>query len=288
MKSMVLAAGEGTRLRPLTLTTPKAMVEVGGRPLLAHTLKWLKSYGITEVGINLHYLGSKIIDYFGDGSSFELKITWSPEDSLLGTAGGVRRIASLLDPQRSSEFKVQLPLPNPDPTSSKFAVNSTKLNNLEPGSSNLEPFVVAYGDILTDLDISAMAAFHARHQAVVTIALSPVPNPHEKGIVELDPQGRILSFTEKPAPGTEKGNLASGGIYILEPEVLDYIPPSGPADFGFDVFPALLRAGRPLYGYVLPASDYLLDIGSLENYDQANKDYTKLKTELILNYRRSL
>jgi NDP-sugar pyrophosphorylase family protein len=236
-KAMVLAAGEGTRLRPLTLTTPKAMVPIGGRPLLAHTLAWLKKYSITEVGINLHYLGQNIIDYFGDGAAYGLKITYSQEPALLGTAGGVKKLESL------------------------FA-----------GSG----FTVIYGDILTDFDLTAMTDFHVRAGAVATIALSPVPNPNQKGIVELDNQGRILSFTEKPTAGTEKSNLASGGIYILEPEVLDYIPSTSPADFGFDIFPNLLKQGKPLFGYVLKPSDYLLDIGSLDNYRQANEEYTSV------------
>jgi NDP-sugar pyrophosphorylase family protein len=238
-KAMVLAAGEGTRLRPLTLTTPKAMVPIGGRPLLAHTLAWLKKYGITEIGINLHYLGQNIIDYFGDGAAYGLKITYSQEPALLGTAGGVKKLESLFHGSR---------------------------------------FAVIYADVLAEFDLNAMATFHFKNGSFATLALSSVPNPNQKGIVELDNQSRILNFTEKPLQGTEKSNLASGGIYILEPEVLDYIPSTGPADFGFDIFPALLNQGRPLYGYVLPPSAYLLDIGSLEKYRQANEDYPRLKS----------
>jgi NDP-sugar pyrophosphorylase family protein len=233
-RAVVLAAGEGTRLRPLTLTVPKAMVPIGGRPLIEHILAWLKSYGIAEVGINLHYLGQKIIACLGDGSSFGLKITYSHEDSLLGTAGGTKRLESLFAGER---------------------------------------FALVYGDILTDMNLSRMFEHHVRSGALATIALFTALHPHEVGIVEIDEQGRIISFTEKPAPGTEKGNLANGGIYLLEPEVLDYIPSSAPADFGFDIFPNLLKQGKPLYGYVLKPSDYLLDIGSLQKYKQANEDY---------------
>jgi NDP-sugar pyrophosphorylase family protein len=235
-KAMILAAGEGTRLRPLTLTTPKAMVPVDGRPLIEHTVAWLKSHGVTEVGINLHYLGGKIVDCLGDGSRLGLNISYSHENELLGTAGGTKRLETFFAGDR---------------------------------------FALVYGDILTDLDLGAMVAYHANAGAMATIALFTAPKPSEVGIVEVDSLGRILSFVEKPAPGNEKGNLANGGVYILEPEVLSYIPPSGYADFGFDVFPSLLRQGMPLYGYKLRAEDYLIDIGSMEKYRQANDDRVK-------------
>jgi NDP-sugar pyrophosphorylase family protein len=230
---MLLAAGEGTRLRPLTMTTPKTMVPVAGRPLIDHTLTWLKSYGVTDVGINLHYLGCGIVDYLGDGADRGLKITYSYENELLGTAGGTKRLQSLFSGGQ---------------------------------------FFLVCGDILTDLDLGAMVNHHNYSGALATIALFTAPNPSEVGIVEIDCLGRIISFVEKPAPGTEKGNLANGGVYILEPEVLGHVPPSGYADFGFDVFPSLLRQGMPLYGYKLKADDYLMDIGSMEEYARASND----------------
>jgi NDP-sugar pyrophosphorylase family protein len=232
-KAMILAAGEGTRLRPLTLTMPKAMVPVAGRPLIEHTLTWLKSHGVAEVGINLHYLGSRIVDCLGDGSRFGLKIVYSHEEALLGTAGGTKRLEAFFAGDR---------------------------------------FVLIYGDILTDLDLDEMVEHHVKAGAVATIVLFAAPNPHEVGIVETDSQGRILSFVEKPARGTEKGNLANGGVYVLEPAVLEHIQ-SGYFDFGFDVFPSLLRQGMPLHGYKLKDEDYLLDIGSIEKYRRANDDY---------------
>ncbi len=205
------------------------------------TLGWLKRHGVAEIGINLHYLGQQIADLLGDGSRFGLKITYSHEEELLGTAGGTKKLESLFTGHR---------------------------------------FVVVYGDVLTDLDLGDMVSFHVGNRALVTIALSAVPNPHEKGIVEIDKIGRILGFVEKPAPGTARGNLANGGIYVVESEVLGWIPSSGYSDFGFDVFPSMLRKGMPMFGYVLRRGDYLLDIGSLEKYRQAGQDYAAGKVRV--------
>ena len=110
-------------------------------------------------------------------------------------------------------------------------------------------------------------------RAVTTIALVTVPNTSEKGIVELNKQGRVLSFVEKPPKGTEKSNLANGGIYVLEPKVFDHIPREGYSDFAFDVFPKMLKDGFPIYGHELNPKEYLIDIGSIEKYESANRDY---------------
>ncbi len=233
-RAMLLAAGEGTRLRPLTLDTPKTMLPIGGKPLVGHTVTWLRKHGVTDVGINLHYRGQQIVDYLKDGSAFGVKTTYSHEETLLGTAGGTKRLESLFAGDR---------------------------------------LVVVYGDMLTDLDLGKMAAYHVLTGAVATIALFEVADPSQCGIVELDPAGRVLSFVEKPARGTAKGNLANGGVYILEPEVLDSIPRDGYSDFGFHIFPELLRAGRRVSGYKLSPQEYLIDIGSLEKYRQAEADY---------------
>jgi len=237
---MVLAAGEGVRLRPLTLNTPKAMLPIGGKPILGHTLGWLRRHGVVEVGINVHYLAQQIVDYLGDGRAFGVKIAYSREETLLGTAGGTKRLAAMFQG---------------------------------------EQFGVVYADMLTDLDLGRMAELHVRAGAVATIALFVAPRPHEVGIVELDAQDHIVSFVEKPPPGTEKSNLASAGVYILEPEVLDLIPP-GRADFGFDVFPAMLRKGLPILGYRPHPDEYIMDIGDLERYRQANEDFAAGKVRL--------
>jgi NDP-sugar pyrophosphorylase family protein len=243
-KAMILAAGEGTRLRPLTLETPRVLVPVAGVPQIYYTFSWLKRYGIQEVYINLFYLGDKLRQSLGDGSKFGLNIHYSSEQTLLGTAGGVKKLDEFFD----------------------------------------GPFVVIYGDVLTDFDLAAMLEYHLLNKSTATIALTRVPNPWEKGIVQLDDKGKVLSFVEKPPEGTEPGNLANGGIYILEKRVLDFIPEKGYCDFAFNVFPELLSAKLPIYGYVLSARDYLIDIGSIASLRQASDDVKSGKLRIANNY----
>jgi len=232
-KAMVLAAGEGTRLRPLTTDMPKVLLPVSGVPLLEHIVIWLKSHGIAEVAINLYHQGKKIRDFVQDGSRLGVKIIYSPEETMLGTAGGVKRVEHFF--------------------------NGT--------------FVVVYGDILTDFDLSSMISLHQQKKAIATIVLLKVPNPSEVGIAEIDGDGKLVSFVEKPPPSSEPGNLASGGVYVLEKEILDYIPNQGFCDFAYDVFPKIIRFGLPVYGYCLTPEDHLLDIGTPEKYHQANKGW---------------
>lgn len=231
-KAMVLAAGEGTRLRPLTLEMPKALLPVGGVPMIYHTLSWLKHHGMREVAINLYHLGDKVSDCLGDGSSFGLKIVYSPEEAPLGTAGGVKRIERFFD----------------------------------------GTFIVVYGDVLTDFNLSAMLEFHQEKKGSATLALLEVSNTSDLGIVQITQDQRVVDFVEKPPKGMAPGNLASGGIYVLEKEILEHIPGSGFYDFAYDVFPGLIEAGLPIYGYILGSEDYLIDIGTPENYRQANDD----------------
>jgi len=239
LKALVLAAGEGTRLRPLTLDLPKAMVPVDGQPMLAHTIAWLARHGIRDVAVNLHHCPDVITDFFGDGSARGMRITYSYEDRLVGTAGAARRLAGFL----------------------------------RDG-----PFLVVYGDVLTDLDLDALLAFHrertgADPATAATLALYRVPNPTEVGLVGLDGSGRITRFVEKPRPEEVFTDLANAGVLVAEPAVLDAIPDGEFADFGLDVLPALLAAGAPLYGWPIPEGTYLLDIGSLEKYAQAQREW---------------
>ena len=231
-KAIILAAGEGTRLRTLTLETPKVLLPVGGKPLIKHQLSWLKSHAISQVTINLYHLGEKIKDFLGDGSRFEMKLLYSPEETLLGTAGGVKRMESFFS----------------------------------------DTFVVVYGDIFTDFDLRDMIRFHQERKAMATLALLEIANTWDVGIVEVNEDGRILSFVEKPPRGSEISNLGSGGVYVLEKEIFDYIPGHGYCDFGYDIFPRLLELYLPVYGYVLKSEDYLADIGSITKYQQANED----------------
>ncbi len=239
MKAMILAAGKGTRLGMLGQCVPKILVPVGGVPLIQHTFAWLKSHGITRVALNVNHLSDKVIEWVGDGCRFGMEVAYSREDTLLGTAGGVKKMEHFFD----------------------------------------GTFVVVYGDILTDFDLTAMIRFHKEKKAVATLALFEAPNPREVGIVEIDEAGRILTFVEKPqspVPSPQSlipsPQLASAAVYVLEKEVLDYIPEKSHCDFGYDVFPKLLAAGLPVYGYVLGSGDYWLDIGTPEKYRQADED----------------
>jgi len=243
---MILAAGEGTRLRPLTLTTPKPMLAVQGKPTLEWILLWLRSYGIREAAINLSYKPEVIHAYFGEGSRFDIRLVYSLEEQIMGTAGGAKRLERFLD----------------------------------------EPFVLVYGDVLTDLDLNALIAFHQAQPAGarVTLSLYHVPNPTECGIVRLDVGGRIQEFVEKPPAHAVFSDLANAGVLILEPEILEYIPAETYYDFSHDLFPRLLAQGIPLYGWVLPEENYLIDIGSHEKYAQVQAEWptTKLRQWLAL------
>ena len=231
---MILAAGEGTRLRPLSLDRPKPMAPVAGRPLLEYTIDWLVKYGVQDVAINLHYKPEAITGHFGDGRAFGVRLTYSHEEQLLGTAGAVKRLECFFD----------------------------------------QTFVLIYGDVLTDLDLTDLEAYHRQKAGLGTVALYRVDNPTVRGLVEIDPTGRILRFVEKPRPEEVFTDLANSGVYILEPEVLQYIPPDTACDFGRDLFPALLERHVPLYGYPLAEDEYLIDIGSPESYAQANHDWS--------------
>lgn len=239
-KAALLAAGAGIRLRPLTLETPKVLLPVGGRLVIEYTLAWLKNYGIREVVINLHHLGEKIRQFLGDGSRFGMKVFYSPEETLLGTAGGVKRMEHFFD----------------------------------------GTFVMAYGDVFTDFDLSAMIRFHQAKNSITTLAIREVVNPWEVGMVKIDEEGKILSFVEKPPRGSRLGNLGTGGIYILEKEALNHIPSKGFSDFSYDIFPKLIELNLPIYGYILKPDDYLADIGTIEKYQKANEDIKagKVKT----------
>lgn len=211
MKAMILAAGEGTRLRPLTLALPKPMVPVVGTPLLERTLLWLADQGVTEAAINLFHRPQAIPDYFGD--SFNgIRLHYFFEDTLRGTAGGLKAAADIF---RDA------------------------------------PFFVIYGDNLIQADLRRLAHFHALQGGVGTIGLFHHPNPTAAGIVATEPGGRITRFVEKPPADQVFSDLANAGVYVLDPAVLDTIPADAPSDFGRDVFPRLLAGGLPLYGTLL-------------------------------------
>ncbi len=239
MKAMVLAAGEGMRLRPLTHDRPKPMLPVAGLPLLEHTIYWLRGHGVRQVAINLHHKPALITQHFGDGSGFGVEINYSHEEQLLGTAGAVKRLERFFD----------------------------------------RTFVVAYGDVFTDLDLTAMADFHRARRGAGTIALYHADNPTARGLVETAEDDGIVRFAEKPRPEEVFTDLANGGVYILEPEVLSFIPSESYYDFGHNLFPDLLRRGLALYGYAIPDSTCLIDIGSPESYQQAQSVFAAQRAQ---------
>lgn len=230
MKAVVMAGGEGSRLRPLTVGRPKPMVPVINKSVMGHILDLLKSHGVTEIIVTVRYLGTAIQDFFEDGRSLGLQITYAVEDIPLGTAGSVKNAAAYLD----------------------------------------ETFLVLSGDALTDIDLTRVVEVHKASGALATLALTRVPNPLEFGVIITDDSGRITQFQEKPSWGEIISDTVNTGIYVLEPEVLDYIPFNTNFDFATDVFPAMLAAGLPMNGYV--ADGYWCDVGSLDEYRRATAD----------------
>ncbi len=233
-----MAGGEGSRLRPLTINRPKPMVSIVNKPCLGHIFDLLGRHGLTDAWVTLQYLASQIQDSFGDGGGVGMKLRYSVEETPLGTGGSVRQIGSALD----------------------------------------DTFVVISGDALTDIDLSAVVAYHRERGAAVTLTLYHVPNPLEYGVVITNGDGRITKFLEKPSWGEVFSDTINTGIYVIEPRVLERYAVGEAFDFSKDLFPKLLEAGEPLYGYV--ASGYWTDVGSIPEYARANADvlYGRVKT----------
>lgn len=225
MKAVILAGGEGTRLRPLTWAVPKPMVPLLNRPFLEHTLLRLRGVGADHAILTLRYLSQQVQDEFGDGAAMDMALTYLEEAQPLGTAGGVKNAQPYLDK---------------------------------------DPLFVLNGDIFNDLDLARMLAFHRREGAQATLFLTPVENPSAYGVVETDDRDRVLRFVEKPAPGETTSNWINGGIYILEPSVLDHIPRDTFYSFERGVFPRLLELGYKVCGY--RARPYWLDVGTPQAY----------------------
>jgi mannose-1-phosphate guanylyltransferase/phosphomannomutase len=230
VKAVIMAGGEGTRLRPLTSNAPKPMLPLANRPMMEHILGLLKKHGFDEVVVTVAFMARSIRNYFGDGSEFGMKISYATEDTPLGTAGSVRNAKDELD----------------------------------------ERFLVISGDVLTDIDLSAVVAEHERTGAMATIGLVRVENPLEFGIVITREDGSIERFLEKPTWGQVFSDTINTGIFVLEPAIFDYIEPDVSVDFSSEVFPQLLADGKRLHGAV--AEGYWEDVGTLEAYVRAHKD----------------
>jgi mannose-1-phosphate guanylyltransferase len=242
MRAMVLAAGLGTRLRPLTFDMPKPMVPVLNRPVMEHILRLLAQHGFTETIANLHWFPELIEEHFGDGSSCGVSLTYSKEDALLGTSGGARKVADFLG----------------------------------------DDFLIISGDALTDLDLTAMREFHQSHDGIATLATKRVTDTSQFGVAITDSDGRIGGFQEKPDPSEALSDLANCGIYMFRKEVFDFFPepgtskaakegdPEGFADWAMDVFPRLLEGDVPFYSHEIDA--YWNDIGNLTELRQGTVD----------------
>lgn len=209
MKAVILAGGEGTRLRPLTCNIPKAMVPVLNEPLIGRIINYLVNHGVDSLVLTVSYLPGVIEAHFGSGERIGVKLSYVLEKKPLGTAGAVKNVENDLD----------------------------------------ETFFVLNGDILTDLDLEAMLRFHREKKAQVTFFLTPVEDPSAFGVVETDFDGRVLRFLEKPSPGVTSSNWINGGIYIIEPQVLRHVPSCEFYMFETGLFPKLLDMDIPMYGY---------------------------------------
>ena len=240
MKVIILAAGYATRLHPLTLTQPKPLLPVAGRPILEWNLLLLKRHGITEVIINLHHLGEQIVRALGDGARLGLRLVYSHEPTLQGTGGGIKQAAPFL----------------------------------KDG-----PFLVLNGDTLSECDLTALIGAHRTSGALATLVVRDDPEAATWGPVTLDAHGRVLQINGNPPlaePRTALPACMFAGIHVMEQAVLDAIPP-GPGSI-IDVYGSLLRQGRPLHGYRMRG--YWSDIGNPERYAQAQRDVAEGRLRL--------
>lgn len=210
MKAVIMAGGQGTRLRPLTCNRPKPMVPVANKPIMEHIIELLKKYEFTDIAVTLQYMPEIIKEYFHDGGDLGVKIRYYTEDIPLGTAGSVKNAEEFLD----------------------------------------DTFIVISGDALTDIDLDKAVDFHFRKGSIATLVLKKVDIPLEYGVVVTDEEGRITRFLEKPSWGEVFSDTVNTGIYILSPEVLGYFNKNENFDFSKDLFPMLLKENRSMYGYV--------------------------------------
>ncbi len=230
VKAVAVAGGEGTRLRPLTLQRAKPMVPLINQPVLVHMVRQLRRYGVTELQLTLRYMASLIQDYFQTHPISELQIGYHIEEFPLGTAGSLKQVARRWH----------------------------------------DPFLVVSGDALTDMNFRALYEKHIATGADVTIALQPMDETHEYGVVLTDRNNWVHDFVEKPRPSEQQSNRVNTGMYILNPSVLDLIPDHQEFDFSSDLFPALLQQNRPIYGHV--TEGYWCDVGNTEAYMKATRD----------------
>jgi len=239
LKAMILAAGKGTRLLPLTKNLPKCLMPLAGRPLIDWQLAWLKKHGVTECVINLHYLPEQVRAHCGDGAAFGLHVEYSFEPELLGTAGAVKKVAD-------------------------FFTDA--------------PFLVIYGDNFSQWDLGRLkVCFEQPGSTAAPLAVMAVhwrEDVTHSGMVETDAADRILRYVEKPPADAVTSHWVNAGFYYLNPKVLEYIPAGEFCDFSYHIFPAMLQAGQPLYAAKM--EDPIIGIDTLEAYKRAD-EYAKNK-----------
>ncbi len=236
-----MAGGEGTRLRPLTSNQPKPMLPMVNLPMMEHVVNLLRQHGFEDIVVTVAFMANSIRTYFGDGSEFGVRMVYATEATPLGTAGSVRNARDELG----------------------------------------ERFLVISGDVLTDIDLTRLVAYHDDHGGLATLALKAEENPLEFGIVITREDGSIERFLEKPTWGQVFSDTINTGIYVLEPEIFDFIPEGRPVDFSGETFPAALETGKDLYGYV--AEGYWEDVGTLEAYLKAHQDILERKVQVDIN-----
>lgn len=233
MKAIIVAGGRGERLKPLTNDIPKPMVEVSGKPILLHIINLFKRNGIKDFIIALCYKPNVITEFFGDGSKFGVNITYTFEDPQmpLGTAGAVRLAKNFL----------------------------------------VETFIVTYADILRDLNITKMISQHKKTKALATINVYKRESKNAKSELLIDKNKKILKFIERPNKNelNEEYIWSNGSFYIFEPEILKFIPNNKKVDFGFDIFPKLLKRKNNIFGFV--SKGYIIDIGDIEKLEFARR-----------------
>jgi mannose-1-phosphate guanylyltransferase len=230
MQALILVGGEGTRLRPLTCNTPKAMVPVLNTPYLEHVIRYLAGHGVNDIILAQGHLPKAMDEHFRDGGRFGVKLTYALESQPMGTAGAVKNAEKYLT----------------------------------------DRFLVLNGDIITDLDITAMCRFHESHQAKATIALTPVEDPTAYGLIETTSEGRVSRFLEKPSRDQITTNMINAGTYVLNKEVLERITAGTNYSFERQLFPQLLESGKPIFAYSSQA--YWIDIGTPEKYHLVHRD----------------
>ncbi|MFH1788831.1 MAG: DUF5752 family protein [Candidatus Altiarchaeota archaeon] len=232
MKAVILAGGFGTRLRPLTYTQPKPMLQIVGKPVIEHIIEYLRSHGFFDIILTTNYLRDQVVNHLGYGEKYGVNIFYPFEEDPLGTAGSVKNISHLLN----------------------------------------ETFLVIQGDNITDFDLNALVRFHRQKGGLATMMVHTVPDPEQYGVVVADDSGMVRLFQEKPPQNECKSNMINTGVYVLEPEVLDYVPLNRKFDFSRDLFPML--AERQML-YACPAEGFWTDIGQPSGFNKAKMHLLK-------------